>query len=531
MRHPNTNFRRRRGIAMLLVMISLAMATILATSYLASRDNSAVIGANIATATAARWASESGLEAGVAILETESDWRTGHTNGKLVDDYAIGGASVDLDVIDVVTGDPPTEDTEYVQMTATATADGLTQRAVAVAHVPQSGDDGEVDVDLSEFAIFAGDSIELTNDATVMRWPNAPLSSLNRRLAMGTRAEDAFSVSIGDNAATIDTDVFYGPNASNSLVTISNSTTVSEVKLLDNIPLPAAPRPGVTTPDGFATGDFVLVDDGSTTLTSGGRVDNFDIGQRSMLTLQGNTQLVADADFFMRDESKVIVDGNATIVAWDDFYLRRGSAIELTDGSTLTVFVGDYLYLDDAYIGDVRADSTRDNTGNAGYMDPERVQIYSIDFWNPDSSADWQFNNNSVAKGDFYGPSAHLVMENTSAIYGRVAAKTILLKNDAAIFYDHELDSGDGFTDLDGAVYNDDGTMKSDIVSLSDLDDGTLQSLADSLGLDVTRSDLKLISSDGDGEEDGDGGGGATPRPVPVEIVMNALGTPVESWE
>ena len=55
----------RRGIAMMLVLISLALATILASAYLASRDNSLAIGRNATASAAARWAALSALEIGV----------------------------------------------------------------------------------------------------------------------------------------------------------------------------------------------------------------------------------------------------------------------------------------------------------------------------------------------------------------------------------------------------------------------------------------------------------------------------------
>ena len=50
---------KRRGIAMLLVLVCLFTATIIATSYLASRDNSAAIGSNVTEASAARWSAAS----------------------------------------------------------------------------------------------------------------------------------------------------------------------------------------------------------------------------------------------------------------------------------------------------------------------------------------------------------------------------------------------------------------------------------------------------------------------------------------
>ena len=76
---PNVN---RRGLAMLLVLVSLMLATIMATAYLASRDNSLPIGDNIEAATAARWAALSALDTTQALLETETDWRTADPQGR-----------------------------------------------------------------------------------------------------------------------------------------------------------------------------------------------------------------------------------------------------------------------------------------------------------------------------------------------------------------------------------------------------------------------------------------------------------------
>ena len=84
--------RRRRGMAMLLVMICMATATILASAYLASRENSPAIAENVQNTAAARWSSLSGLEMTVAMLETEFDWRTHAANdGMLLSDHPMGG--------------------------------------------------------------------------------------------------------------------------------------------------------------------------------------------------------------------------------------------------------------------------------------------------------------------------------------------------------------------------------------------------------------------------------------------------------
>ena len=131
----NLRAQPRRGLAMLLVLISLAMATIVATSYLSSRDNSAVIGANVHDAAVARWAADSGLELTIAVLETQSDWRTAHTNGVLLNGYPIAGATLRVELLDLETLQPPNEDTRAVEITSIGTSNGHRQMTTAEAYI------------------------------------------------------------------------------------------------------------------------------------------------------------------------------------------------------------------------------------------------------------------------------------------------------------------------------------------------------------------------------------------------------------
>ena len=102
--NPNPH---RRGLAMLLVLLSVAMATILATAYLVSRDNSIAISRNSAAAAQARWSAMSALNTTVAILQTETNWRQSHTAGTLLADYELAGGTIEITAIDLETGSPP----------------------------------------------------------------------------------------------------------------------------------------------------------------------------------------------------------------------------------------------------------------------------------------------------------------------------------------------------------------------------------------------------------------------------------------
>ena len=119
----------------------------------------------------------------MVVFETQTDWRTTQINGKLLENHLMDGALIDLDVIDIATGQPPTDKTEYIRLTSTAIIDDVQQVATAMAYVPLEYDTA-VSVDLSEFAIFTANDLRLSGDAVVTRWSTSPLrrwTSASRR--------------------------------------------------------------------------------------------------------------------------------------------------------------------------------------------------------------------------------------------------------------------------------------------------------------------------------------------------------------
>ncbi len=508
---------------MLLVIISLMMATIMAAAYLASRDNSAAIGQNVASAAAARWSATAGLQLGLTVFETETDWRTNHINGKLLDDYLMDGALIDLDIIDLATGQPPTADAEYIRLTSTAVVDDVQQAAIAVAYVPLEYNSA-FSVDLSEFAIFTTGDLELSGDAVVTRWPTAPLADLGMRIAVGTQAVDPSSIDLHDNAAVIDTTVYHSPDASNALITNSSGSYIVSVALSDTAVAPDAPSPGVTAPEDPSPNPSVNTFGENYTYAMDGRWDQV-THENSHVTLQGDITLVTDDDQRLLAGSELTIDGNVTLVVFGDFVMDN-SAIELTPGSTLDVYVRGALELSDSYIGDERADNTRDNTGSAAYMDPQRVQVYSL----PPYENRWSLRDNTVVKGSIYAPDYDMEIRGESALYGRVAANRLRITDQGALFYDHSLDSRTGYTNTDSELYNDDGTLITELYSLDSLDDAELQSLADETGTNVEANGETTISSTSleSVEAPIDD---TTPRPVPVQYEIMSFGTDVKEWE
>ncbi|MCH8342672.1 MAG: hypothetical protein IH983_01650 [Planctomycetes bacterium] len=529
--NPNIN---RRGLAMLLVLVGLMTGTILATAYLASRDNSAAIGENIAAAARARWGAASALELGIAIMQTQTDWRTSHINGKLLDDYPfLAGATVDLDIIDLQTTLPPTAESEDIQLTATATVDGLQQTAIAIAHVSAAPGD-TVSVDLSEFALFASERIRLQDMATVTRWPTAPLSHLGRRIAFGTQGTSASTVEIYGGATAIDTTLYHGPGTSQALVTINNDTIIERVSLQDQLPLPAPPTPSALPPDGVTTYPDLIINT-ATTIAANERRNFIEIlSSAGIATLQGDIVVVAEQDLDLLPGSMMIIDGNVELDVFGDLTMDY-AAIELKPNATLTIYVRDDVDLNYSYIGDERVDDLRDSSGYASWMDPQRIRFFTRPL-PPEGdddgtlSQDWTLGYNSIIKGSLYSAHARIRIETDSAIYGRVAAKRLLIKDNGALFYDHTLDSGLGYTNPDSDLYDVNEHIKSEYMTLTSLDDADLLAASAATGT-VIYSSGKTYGTAPAKEIIVAAPGEPTPRPVPVEYQIVSFGTDMRDWE
>ena len=512
-------------MAMMLVLISLATATILTMAYMSSRDNSIEIGTNVADSATARWSAMSGLELGVSVLETETDWRTNHTNGMLLDDYTIGDATVDLTVEDIETSAPPTESTTLVRLTSTAMVGGIAQTASATAQVSGSSGSG-IDVDLSEFAIFVGQSAHVSSNGTIARWPTAPSSEMGKRIAIGTNTNGAGAIQFNDDAAAIDATVYHGPGASGSLVLNTRSPSLQIDGLLDDIPMPAAPsipvaNPGVTGNDmdvqkNVAFNADITADDFKVTTPSG------------LVTLQGDITLIAVDLFELSNNAGIVIDGNVTIISFGKLSVGNDSFIELMPGATLMMYLDDQLIVSNGYIGDLRADrSARDVSGASSYVNPERIQIFGST-----NNVNWGLRNQSVIKASLYGPANTLNIREDSAVYGRVAARKLTVQDQGAIFYDHALDNGNGYTNPDSPIFEADSTIKADITALASLDDASLQALADSLGTSI-KGLFGLLDPAG-GSDDTPivvGPGDPTPRTVTVAIRFEQHGTDRHTWE
>ncbi len=519
----------RRGLVMLLVLISLAMAVILATAYLASRDNSVPLSRNAAASAGARWAVLSAQESAVAVLETRANWRA-MSQGVLLNDYDLAGAMTRVEARDLETGSAPTATTRHVRITASAEVDrdedgspDGREQAIFLAYVPTVPDPYAV-VDLSDFAIFTRKTITLRNQAMIARWPMAPLSTLGRRMNLGTNASGSGDVSVLDQAACIDCTVHHPVTSSPTLVNDASGPPIAERDINFTIPFPEAPPPGVVP---LGTHTDYKVDGVDIVFSTDQRFDRISVRTGGRLTLSGDITLIAEEDLRLESpDVRLIINGHVKVVVFRDLIITPNAAIELVPGSTLDLYVSDDLEITDGYIGEQRPDSLRDHTGHAPYIDINTIRIFSID---PNPTAhEWFLHDNSVVKGNIYGTEIRLAVLGDSAIYGRVAVESLTLENASAIFYDHAIDQRRGFTRPQSPLYSG-SNLNPALVPVS-LDPALLQALAIAT-FTTLRANTVDYAPLPVPPPPPPPPGTPTPRPLQVEYTLETFGPDMESWE
>ncbi|HVX85327.1 MAG TPA: hypothetical protein VH253_11135 [Phycisphaerae bacterium] len=117
--------RRRRGVAMLLVMVGLVVCSILVAGFLSTQGTSIGIAHNERDAEVARNYAQSGIDMCYWLIVNRSDWRTGMAPGPWLSGYPVGSGTVSVTAADGDgTGTFADDPTQPVILTSTGTCNG-----------------------------------------------------------------------------------------------------------------------------------------------------------------------------------------------------------------------------------------------------------------------------------------------------------------------------------------------------------------------------------------------------------------------
>lgn len=502
---------------MLLVLISLAVATILATAYLASRDNSTVIGENASSGSSAKWAALACLKSGVAVLETETDWRTNHTNGVVFTNGTLAGASVDLTFLDLTTGNPPTADTTDVKIVATARSGGMSETITANAHVPLP--EKEADLDLSEFAVFGKDKVTIKDTSLLTRWTTSPRNAIGKQLAIGTSNKNAGAVTLSDYAVALDSVVYKVKGASSILVSNSGPGVISTQELPDTVVVPDPPTSGVSRPSAATLSlwsNFSRNSGATFTVTNNRNIKALTIASNAAITLRGPVTVTVGETMAMTSGGRLIIQGDVKLVVFGKITMDNNTSIDLEDGAKLSMWAADDITIAKASINQAGKGTERKTDGTAEYMDPSRFVLYSYD----NASKNWVIDDGATIKGRIYAPYQVVKVRNTSAVYGGIVGREVELDSGGSVFYDPALDTRSGYTTTNSALYGSDGLLDPAVKTIATLDDTAVDVVEGLLGLLAPAPAPSPVPV-----------GDPTPRTIDVTYEIVGVSSDIAKWE
>ena len=501
---PRCPRRHRRGIALLLVLIAMATATTLTLGWLASQDNASIVGRNIATAAEARALACSGIDLAASITQTESVWRDAGADGILMQHYPIGAGTIDLSVLDQATNMPPTADTTDLLVTATGRIGPLSQVVTASISLLED-DDGSLQGEVDDFALFALGAIELSNHASVLRWSDAPASALGRRIAIGTAERHAHAVRLSGDSNIIDGTLYQHDSASPAHFINRSHLDVpvvpTELSLTlegagDTLPSNAEPTSRHRRARSRSNGDDVV------------------IGRNQTVRWNADDDLSIEGDLIIEPGARVLISGPTELHVGGNL-IMDDSAILLRGDATLEAIVHGRVDLDDARIGHK----------NHGWTDPDRIQFRSED--DAETADTWRLDGDTTMTGIIEGSGIDLVLEDNATVQGRLAANTIHMRDHSQVRFDHGLGDGLGLARAADLLreHHRHGRRRSN--RLSNLPRKFLSQLLE-----------MQHGGDMDGRNEPIGTANvsnwrlnATPRPIAVEVRILAHGVDPEEWE
>lgn len=373
---------RRRGSAMVLVLVAMAMAFVLGLTFLSRAGSVTTAAQTLSHHAQARQIAESGLAMSVSYLEQEWDWRRHRSTGAWIDEMTLGGGTVTVEAD--FTADPKNP----LVLTATG-------RHGDASHVAQV----VVGEHLHAMGAAVSSRVALSNiggidsfDSSIGAYGGANIGS---HANVSTNATAADSVSIVNNAK-IYGDVYVGMGALPEFV-VSDPAKVTgdERSMLHEIEFP----PPATPPDLPSQGGQVIDSDQTIDADVDGdaRYSTLEITNNATLRIDGDVTLVVDGDFDMDSGGKVVV----------------------SDGSSLHLYVG----------GTV--EFSNDTRGNVVSADPSRFIIFGFG-----DGYLHRVHNSAHVYAILDAPTSALEISNNAHFYGTIMVDELFVVNTGDLHLD-----------------------------------------------------------------------------------------------
>ena len=251
---------------------------------------------------------------------------------------------------------------------------------------------------LFEYAIYVAENLTLKSGTSVSAYNQGADDPV---LQICTNSIESGAVTC-KSGVTIDGDIVVGPGGDPDVVinntseaTITGGTYSSLIK--NKTPTINVPQ---SLLDMFSSG----IIDSSTTINNPAKYDSI-----NLLGVNKDPNKV----------DKVTVDGHIKIYVMGDLQIGNGDEVEIQPDSSLIVFLGGNLYVDNS------------GTINNLTQDPKKFKIYGLD-----TCTNIDFKNSGIFYGAIYAPEADIHLYNGFNVYGAVVGKSFTQDVDANFYYD-----------------------------------------------------------------------------------------------
>lgn len=344
---------RSRGVALLLVVISLAVATVLALTFLASQSTTIGITRNLDRHARARQIAESGLALAMHEVRSNESWRDDHAHGTWVANqpYAggmftiIGHDGVDEDGDGVLSlafgetdGDLADDPDDPATLTVVGEFDGVVHRVRATVWPAGDGGGGSV---VPAASVFAATTISLSGSASIDSWDSTigPYGGSNADdnavIITNSTASAAVKAS---GSAVYRGDIFVGPGGDPANVFDgygwgTGGVTGEVQPLPDDSPAEVEvpphnillPSSGNVSASG-GSGWVYLPNSGA-----GGdlRINNLNGGGSKKIKVRGDLRLRVDGNVNIGGSSDLELDTDASLTMWVAGSVSFGAGIDV----------------------------------------------------------------------------------------------------------------------------------------------------------------------------------------------------------
>lgn len=466
---PMSGVRRRRGVAMLLVLVALGLGTVLAAASLSSRDNTPAIGANACDFAKATWSAHAGAELAMAILETNVDWLS-KTDGHLMTDFALAGGLVTVTVTNLAGQTPDGSERELVITVRSDTGEMSSTVHKRISVVPPGPIENSISPFFDEFAAYATEELLVEDLAEIKPVHVSPeaWSLVPTKVGLGFAAIG--SLDIDTDAKITNAGLYVTANASAGLASVVNTDPhfgrgdalplklpAYPVKLpsqITSLPVVGTTNIDVSMPKG-STPDYITP---NLTLSKAGKYGAVTIQTNSVLRLdEANGQYYELKGIQINAGGVLQIKGKVVVHVKGKLDIKPLSTVTLVDDTSAVRFLtSDDVDIENATMGLAGTFATfpRTTAQLTKFVNPARIRIITVnEASGGKATPHYDLHNNAFVLACIHAPNAEFEAKENSFLIGRVTSKKLKVRTGSGILYEPLLDSRRGYTARYGPMY------------------------------------------------------------------------------